>query len=171
MVDISQEQAYIRAYHLKKHQKKLEEIKKGSNTVDNHLSSRFHSIPKRQGFKGIWWSEKVNRENRILLDKLIKIKEREKSVLKPLSEIKSLKPKDFNQDNELLFRRISNVNASLSTKNILKQYSKYKQYSNLRSKILKKKIDSFKKLEKSKLILLKEPKSLVFYLTSSQDHI
>ena len=47
--------------------------------------------------------------------------------------------------------RIANVNPSLSTKNILKDYEKFKDYSNMRLKILNKRIVSFKKLEKIRL--------------------
>ena len=54
MLDISHEQAFQRAYHLKQHHKKLKEIKKKPNTLDNQLSSIFHSSPKRTGYRGMY---------------------------------------------------------------------------------------------------------------------
>ena len=150
MLDISHEQAFQRAYQMKKHLNRLSEIKKKSKTIDNHLSGTFFSIPKRQGFKGIWWSEKINRENKILLEKLIKIKQQKHPSLKPLQESKCIKHKNMLIDNETIFSRIAHVCPSLSTKNILKEYKKFKDYSELRTKIMNKRILSFKKLEKNK---------------------
>lgn len=58
MLSISHDQAYERAYHFKKHQRKLEEIKKKSNTLDNQLSSSFHSIAKGMGTEGFGGQKK-----------------------------------------------------------------------------------------------------------------
>ena len=151
MLSISHDQAYERAYHFKKHQRKLEEIKKKSNTLDNQLSSSFHSIAKRHGYRGIWWSEKINRENKILLEKLIAIKQQKHIVLRSLQEVRSVKQKDLQVENEMMVLRIAKVNPSLSTKSILRDYSKYRDYSNMRSKITSQKILSLKNLEKQKL--------------------
>ena len=152
MLSISNDQAYERAYHLKMHQKKLEEIRKKANTLDNQLSPPFHSLAKkRQGYREIWWSEKINRENKLLLEKLIQIKQHKHRALRSLQEIKSVKQKDLQVENEMMIMSIAKVTPSFSTKNILKDYSKYRDYSNMRSKITSNKILSLKNLEKKKL--------------------
>ena len=148
MLDISQEQAYQRAYHLKQHHKKLEEIKKKNKSIDNQLSSNLHNLPKRIGYRSLFWAEKVNRENQILLDKLIKIKLKKQKISHSLIEVKSLKPKDFQTSNDAMFCRLANVNPSLSTKHILKDYGKVKGYLDMRNKIFQKRILSVKNFDK-----------------------
>ncbi|OMJ79901.1 hypothetical protein SteCoe_19988 [Stentor coeruleus] len=154
MLDISQEQAYQRAYHFKQHKKKLREIKTKTSSLDNQLSSLFHAVPRRPGYRGIWWNEKINRENKILLDKLINIKQKPISFIRNLTESRSCKPKELLINNEDTFLRIANVNPSLSTKDLLRDYSKHKKYSEMRTKIMNQKISTLKNLEKKRLLHL-----------------
>lgn len=151
MLDISQEQAFEHAYHFKLHKKKLKEIKEKGNTLDNHLPETYQRIGKRIGFRAIYWTEKINRENKLLLDKLIKIKQQKHQVSASFHESKSIKLKSLHIENEMLVTRIANVNPSLSTKNILKDSLKYREYSHMRAKITQKKFMSLKNLHKVKL--------------------
>lgn len=145
MLNVSNELALQRAYHLKQHQIKLKEIQKKSKSIDNTLSPLNYPLPRQTGYKALYWTNKVSRENKLLLDRLIKIRKKpfsisfEKRNLKyQTTETQKNLKKPFDP---------SSIPASLSTKNMLKDYTKYKNYLDMRSKLFKQRIISLKKLE------------------------
>lgn len=145
MLNISNELALQRAYHLKQHQIKLKEIQKKSHSIDNTLSPLNYPLPRQTGFKALYWTNKVSRENKLLLDRLIKIRKKPFSI-----SFEKRNPKYHTTETQKNLKKPfdpSSVPASLSTKNILKDYTKYKNYLNMRSKLFKQRIISLKKLE------------------------
>lgn len=78
---MSNDLAFQQAYNLRVHQKKLTEIKKSpTKRLDNHLPRIFLSVRKRQGYKDLWWSHRVTRDNEQLLNRLIEIKRQKRSI-------------------------------------------------------------------------------------------
>ena len=74
-MDLKNEQAYQRAYNLKKHLKKLEEIHKSpTRRLDNRLPDIFLNKRKNKGYDILWREYVVNKENLNLLNRLIEIK-------------------------------------------------------------------------------------------------
>jgi hypothetical protein len=149
-MDFSQDQAYLRAYSFKVHQKKLEQIKKTpTKRLDNRLPDIFLKIKKRQGYKGLWWSYKINKENQQLLNRLIQIKEKKRSS----SKTESINTKNNKSSNNLDPRKDETFTKALgespeSQKTFLKDYKnsnfsenilrnpKYKKIKNIRLKPL-----------------------------------
>jgi hypothetical protein len=145
MINVSNEIAIQRAHHLRLHKEKLKEIQNKSCTVDCVLNPAFYPPPRRNGFKVMFWTEKVIRENQILLEKLIRIKQKPHSFsIGPLDNLKGSKKVENLAKVE---KNNKNVSPSLSTKNILKDYSKYKNYVEMRSKYFQRKIQSMKRLQ------------------------
>ena len=78
---MSNDLEYQRAHNFKIHMKKLQEIRSSpTKRLDNHLPPIFFNVKKRQGYKALWWSHKINKENQQLLDKLIEIKMKKKTT-------------------------------------------------------------------------------------------
>ena len=72
---MSKDHSYEIAYNFKLHMKKLKEIEKSpTKRIDNHLPQIFLNVKKRHGYKDLWSSHKINKENQQLLNKLIEIR-------------------------------------------------------------------------------------------------
>lgn len=79
-MDLKKNAAFQRAYDFKQHRKKIDEIKNSSKkSLDFHLPPIFLNKKQGKGYKKIFWNNKVNRENMILLEQIMKIKERKRS--------------------------------------------------------------------------------------------
>lgn len=154
MFNISNDLAISRARHLKVHKDKLKEIQVKTKGIDNVLNPLFYPAPKRNGFKVMYWTEKVMRENQILLEKLIKI--RQKPANFSFCVVEKGKKGLGKVDTPV---KAANVEATLSTKNMLKDYSKYKNYIEMRSKFFHRKIQSLKRIEAGVLGLQVRQKS------------
>lgn len=79
-MDLKNDLAFQRAYNLKKHQKKLEEIsKKKTKRLDNKLPDIFLNKKRKKGYDLIWKEYVVNKENLNLLNRLIEIKSKSRN--------------------------------------------------------------------------------------------
>ncbi|OMJ72381.1 hypothetical protein SteCoe_29196 [Stentor coeruleus] len=114
-MDLKHDISFQRAYNFKKHQKKLEEIKKSpTKRLDNHLPPIFINKRRSPGYKGLWWNYKVNKENMMLLDKLIKIKEKKRHHIN-YDRGHSVEPTIHERvkklDNETSFNQLNNAST------------------------------------------------------------
>lgn len=147
MLNFSNDQAIQRAYHLKQHKIKLREIQTKSKSIDNTLSPLCYPLPRQTGYKAIYWTEKVSRDNKLLLSRLVKIKQKPSNI--PVGQ---LNPKLHPSETQKISKKPFNpttISPSLSTKNILKDYTKYKNYLDLRAKLFQQRISTEKKLKKT----------------------
>ena len=82
-MDLNNDLAFQRAYNLKKHQKKLEEIhKKPTKRLDNRLPDIFLNKKRKKGYDFLWREYVVNKENLSLLNRLIEIKSKSRHLSK-----------------------------------------------------------------------------------------
>ena len=132
-MSFNHEQAFEAAYNLKVHQKKLEEIKKSpTKRLDNHLPDIYLNVKKGHGYKALWWSYKVDKENKLLLEKLIQIKEKKRNA----SKMSGFIEKPLRKIPE--FRSLSNIkNTQKRDFNISPLYDKKKNFKDIGEIVIK----------------------------------